>query len=55
MSSEDPKDTVDDPMAAWAEALEEQKVADKPADGWVKVRHRDGASGFVRINQVWGL
>lgn len=32
MSSEDPKDTVDDPMAAWAEALEEQKVADKPAD-----------------------
>ncbi len=32
MSSEDPKDTVDDPMAAWAEALEEQKVADKSAD-----------------------
>ena len=23
--------------------------------GWVKVRHRDGASGFVRINQVFGL
>ena len=23
--------------------------------GWVKVRHRDGASGFVRANQVWGL
>ena len=32
MSSEDPKDTDEDPMAAWAEALEEQKVADKPAD-----------------------
>jgi SH3-like domain-containing protein len=23
--------------------------------GWVKARHRDGQSGFVRANQVWGL
>jgi SH3-like domain-containing protein len=23
--------------------------------GWVKVRHRDGASGFIRITQVFGL
>jgi SH3-like domain-containing protein len=23
--------------------------------GWVKVRHRDGAAGFVRISQVFGL
>jgi SH3-like domain-containing protein len=23
--------------------------------GWVKVRHRDGQVGFVRIQQVWGL
>ena len=22
--------------------------------GWVKVRHRDGATGFVRANQIWG-
>jgi SH3-like domain-containing protein len=22
--------------------------------GWVRVRHRDGASGFVRVSQVWG-
>lgn len=22
--------------------------------GWLRVRHRDGQSGFVRINQVWG-
>ena len=22
--------------------------------GWIKVRHRDGASGFVRASQVWG-
>lgn len=23
--------------------------------GWVKVRHRDGQTGFVRSTQVWGL
>ena len=22
--------------------------------GWLQVRHRDGAAGFVRISQVWG-
>ncbi|MBP9714141.1 MAG: hypothetical protein KBD60_10690 [Sterolibacterium sp.] len=26
-----------------------------PGTGWVKVRHRDGSSGHVRVNQVWGL
>ena len=23
--------------------------------GWIRVRHRDGASGFVRISQIWGV
>ena len=23
--------------------------------GWIKVRHRDGQMGYVRINQVWGV
>lgn len=23
--------------------------------GWVKVRHRDGQEGFVKIQQVWGF
>lgn len=31
------------------------ELADKPVDGWVKVRHRDGTGGYVRVNQVWGL
>ena len=31
------------------------ELADKPADGWVKVKHRDGTVGFIRANQVWGL
>ncbi len=26
-----------------------------PTPGWVKVRHRDGQTGFARIGQVWGL
>lgn len=29
--------------------------ANTTVPGWVKVRHRDGASGFVRISQVFGL
>jgi SH3-like domain-containing protein len=24
------------------------------ANGWVKVRHRDGQTGYIRITQVWG-
>ena len=24
-------------------------------DGWAKVRHRDGQSGFLRIKDVWGI
>jgi len=23
--------------------------------GWVKVRHREGQTGFVRVNQIWGF
>lgn len=30
-------------------------LVEAPSSGWVKVRHRDGAAGFVAINQVWGL
>jgi SH3-like domain-containing protein len=36
-----------------AEAVSSAAAAAAP--GWVKVRHRDGASGFVRISQVFGL
>ena len=25
-----------------------------PADGWVKVRHRDGQEGYIRTSHVWG-
>ena len=25
------------------------------ADNWARVKHRDGAIGYIRITQVWGL
>ncbi len=31
------------------------EIAELGAGVWVKVRHRDGQTGFVRANQVWGL
>lgn len=31
------------------------EVAEPAADGWVRVRHADGAAGFVRASQVWGI
>lgn len=30
------------------------EVVDPAAAGWVKVRHRDGQSGYVRASEVWG-
>lgn len=30
-------------------------LAEMGPAGWVRVRHRDGQSGFVRVSQVWGL
>ena len=31
------------------------EVLAPPADGWVKVRHRDGQEGYVRTSQLWGV
>jgi len=31
------------------------EVVELGAGSWVKVRHVDGQSGYVRANQVWGL
>jgi len=30
------------------------EMLEPPANGWVKVRHRDGQEGYVRTSQVWG-
>ena len=31
------------------------ELAEPPAQGWVKVRHADGLTGFIRVSEVWGL
>jgi SH3-like domain-containing protein len=31
------------------------EVLEPAADGWVKVRHRDGQQGHIRVAHVWGL
>ncbi|MGE0355564.1 MAG: SH3 domain-containing protein [Burkholderiales bacterium] len=31
------------------------EVLESPADGWVKVRHRDGQQGYARIAHLWGV
>jgi SH3-like domain-containing protein len=31
------------------------EVLEAPADGWLKVRHRDGQQGFIRAAHVWGV
>ena len=30
------------------------EVVEPPAGAWVKVRHRDGQSGFIRVAHDWG-
>ncbi len=30
------------------------EAIEAPADGWVKVRHRDGQQGFIRLTHLWG-
>jgi SH3-like domain-containing protein len=31
------------------------EVLEAPAEGWVKVRHRDGQQGYARVAHLWGL
>jgi SH3-like domain-containing protein len=31
------------------------ELVEPPANGWVKVRHRDGQEGFARIAHLWGV
>ncbi len=31
------------------------EVLEPPANGWVKVRHRDGQEGFARVAHLWGI
>jgi hypothetical protein len=30
-------------------------LAEPPASAWIKVHHRDGQVGYVRLSQIWGI
>ena len=31
------------------------EIMEAPAEGWVRVRHRDGQQGYIRLAHVWGI
>lgn len=45
----------DAPLVFQAQKKVALEIVELGAGPWVKVRHRDGQTGFVRANQVWGL
>lgn len=47
-----------DPQSALVfEALNQVllEVVEPPAQGWVRVRHRDGPTGYARVAHLWGV
>lgn len=49
---EQPNDNA--PLVFEAERDVVLEMLDPPAAGWVKVKHRDGQTGYVKLSQVWG-
>ncbi len=50
------KEAKDDAVVAFeADKWVALELVEAGPSGWVHVRHRDGASGFVKATQVWGL
>ncbi len=43
------------PLAFQAEQNVLLDLLELTGTGWARVAHRDGQSGFIRINQVWGV
>ena len=48
-------DKADAPLAFEADKWVALDYLEAAAPGWVKVRHKDGSTGFVRATQIWGL
>ncbi|MBS1190744.1 MAG: hypothetical protein H6R10_2536 [Rhodocyclaceae bacterium] len=48
-------DQPDAPVAFVAEKWVALDLLGPASPGWVKVRHRDGSTGFIKTIQVWGL
>lgn len=43
------------PLAFQAQQGVVLELLDVGVTGWARVRHADGASGYVRVGQVWGI
>ena len=43
------------PVAFQAQAGVVLELVEPGQTGWARVRHADGATGYVRIGSVWGL
>ena len=43
------------PILTSAEKWVVLELLELPINGWARVKHRDGISGFVRSSQVWGI
>ncbi|AXS79031.1 SH3 domain-containing protein [Dechloromonas sp. HYN0024] len=48
-------DKPESPVLAELEKWVAVDFIESASPGWAKVRHRDGATGFIRSTQVWGL
>jgi SH3-like domain-containing protein len=48
-------DKPDAPVLAELDKWVVVDFVEPAAPGWAKVHHRDGATGYVRTTQVWGL
>jgi len=43
------------PLAFQAEQHVLLDLVEMTGTGWARVTHRDGQSGYIRLNQVWGV
>ncbi len=46
---------ADSPVAFRVEKDVALELVEPAGNGWIKVRHRDGQSGFILSSQVWGI
>jgi SH3-like domain-containing protein len=31
------------------------ELGEPPVSGWLKVKHRDGLTGYVKVSEIWGI
>lgn len=48
-------DKAESPILAELDKWVAVEFIEPASPGWAKVRHRDGATGYIRSTQVWGL